>query len=76
MTEEDWVELCEVTDQAEGELIRSLLQASGIQVSYRSFLPSTVYPGLAPIKLIVLCKDLELARKILSQKDEDINYSG
>lgn len=72
MTEEHWVEVCQVATEVEGELIRSALEASGIEVLFRSFLPASVCPGLTLIKVLVPENDLELARRVLSETTQDL----
>lgn len=71
MAEEQWVEVCQVATEVEGELIRSALESCGIEVLFRSFLPASVYPGLTLIKVLVPEKDLELARRVLSETMQD-----
>ncbi len=66
MADEKWVELCQVTTEVERELVRSALEPYGIEIFFRSFLPSSVYPGLSSIKIFVSPKDLEMARRVLS----------
>jgi len=56
-----------VTTEAERELLRSALESYGIEVVFRSSLPSSVYPGLTPIKVFVPGKDADLAKSILSE---------
>lgn len=68
---EELVEVCTVATEVERELIRSALESYGIEVVFRSFLPSSVYPGLASIKLLVPEKDVELARRILSETTDE-----
>ncbi len=67
MTLKNYVEVRAVTTELERDLIRSALESYGIEVMFRSFLPSSVYPGLTSIKALVPEKDLELARKILAK---------
>ncbi len=71
MAEEHWVQICQVATEVEGELIRSALEACGIEVLFRSFLPASVYPGLTSIKVLVPEEDLELARRVLSESTQD-----
>lgn len=73
MAEEKFVEVRTVVTELERELVRSALESYGIEVLFRSFLPSSVYPGLTSIKILVPKKDLELARQILSESAREPN---
>ncbi|HHY99102.1 MAG TPA: DUF2007 domain-containing protein [Firmicutes bacterium] len=67
MVDERWAELCQVSSEIEGEVIRSFLLAQDIQVILKTGLPPGVYPGLTPIKVFVPQKDLEAARRALEE---------
>ncbi len=71
MPEEQWVQLCQVSSEAEAEVIRSLLMAGDIPVMLRSSLARSVYPSLSQIKILVLQKDLETAQEMLSEGQEE-----
>ncbi|HHY11916.1 MAG TPA: DUF2007 domain-containing protein [Firmicutes bacterium] len=73
MADEKFVEVRTVATELERELVRSALEPYGIEVLFRSFLPSSVYPGLTSIKVLVPEKDLELARRVLSETDREPN---
>jgi hypothetical protein len=60
------VEICTVTTEVERELIRSALEAYGIDVIFQTLLPPATYPGLSSIKVLVPEEQEELARKVLS----------
>lgn len=69
----EWIELCQVNNEIEAEVIRSVLLAQGIEAFTKSQLPSRVYPGLAPLKVFVPRKDLELAKRIVEASSEALN---
>ncbi len=70
MQDKAWVEVCQVSTELEAELIRSVLESYGIEVLLRASLPGSVYPGLAPIKVLVPKKDLELAETALKTTED------
>lgn len=70
MQDKSWVEVCQVSTELEAELIRSVLESYGIEVLLRASLPGIVYPGLAPIKVLVPKKDLELAETALKTTED------
>lgn len=70
MQDKAWVEVCQVSTELEAELIRSVLESYGIEVLFRASLPGSVYPGLAPIKVLVPKKDLELAETALKTTED------
>lgn len=65
MQDKSWVEVCQVSTEVEAELIGSVLESYGIEVIFQASLPRSVYPGLAPIKVLVPKEDLELAETAL-----------
>ncbi|HHX10011.1 MAG: putative signal transducing protein [Bacillota bacterium] len=67
MAGERLIRIGTVTTELERELVRSALESYGIEVLFRSSLPSSVYPGLMPIKVLVPEKDAEVAKSILSE---------
>jgi len=71
MDDKSWVELCKVSTEIEAELVRSVLESCGIEVLLRASLPTSVYPGLSPIKVLVPEKDLELAEKALKSTEDE-----
>ena len=62
MAGERLIRIGTVTTELERELVRSALESYGIEVLFRSSLPSSVYPGLMPIKVLVPEKDAEVAK--------------
>lgn len=60
------VEICTVSTEVERELIRSALEAYGIEVVFQTLLPPATYPGLSAIKVFVPEEKVEIARKVLS----------
>jgi hypothetical protein len=60
------VEIGTVSTEVERELVRSALEAYGIDVAFQTVLPPATYPGLASIKVLVPEEQAELARKVLS----------
>jgi len=42
-----------LSTELEAEFIRLVLESYGIEVLFRASLPGSVYPGLAPIKVLV-----------------------
>ncbi|MBP8614530.1 MAG: DUF2007 domain-containing protein [Firmicutes bacterium] len=71
MNDKSWVELCTVSTEIEAELVRSVLESCGIAVLLRASLPTRVYPGLSPVKVLVPEEDLELAEKALKSKENE-----
>jgi len=57
---------------AEAEVIKSFLESNGIQCILKGLVVQSVHPfsadGLGEIKIFVLEKDYELARKLITEK--------
>lgn len=72
--EEGWVELCATNTDYEAHLISGLLESNGIHVQIRSFRVSQ-FPfdigHIGEIKVMVPEADLEEAKKILKNVDND-----
>ncbi|HHY75701.1 MAG TPA: SIS domain-containing protein [Firmicutes bacterium] len=60
------VEVAAVSTEVEKELIKSALEASGIEVMFQALLSPLTHPGLSLIKVLVPEDQEELAREILS----------
>jgi hypothetical protein len=69
-------EVRSVWGPAEAEVIKSFLQSHGIESILRGLVVQSVHPfsadGLGEIKIFVLEKDYELARKLLAETDKEI----
>jgi hypothetical protein len=67
-------EVRSVWGPAEAEVIKSFLQSHGIQSILKGLVVQSVHPfsadGLGEIKIFVLEKDYELARKLLAEADK------
>lgn len=68
-------EVRSVWGPAEAEVIKSFLQSHGIESILKGLVVQSVHPfsadGLGEIKIFVLEKDYELARKLLEETDKD-----
>ena len=66
-------EVYSVWGPAEAEVIKSFLESNGIQCILKGLVVQSVHPfsadGLGEIKIFVLEKDYELARKLITGKD-------
>ncbi len=67
MVRPKYIEIQTVGTEVEKELLRTAFESCGVKVVFHSFLPPSVYPGLASIKVLVPEKDLELARQIITE---------
>ena len=63
MDDKSWVELCTVSTEIEAELVRSMLESCGIEVLLRASLPTSVYPGLSPLKCLFLKRIWNLQKR-------------
>lgn len=65
-------EVYSVWGPAEAEVIKSFLESNGIQCILKGLVVQSVHPfsadGLGEIKIFVLEKDYELARKLITDK--------
>ena len=65
-------EVYSVWGPAEAEVIKSFLESNGIQCILKGLVVQSVHPfsadGLGEIKIFVLEKDYELARKLITEK--------
>lgn len=65
-------EVYSVWGPAEAEVIKSFLESNGIQCILKGLVVQSVHPfsadGLGEIKIFVLEKDYELAKKLITEK--------
>jgi hypothetical protein len=71
-TDEEIKEVYSVWGPAEAEVIKSFLESHGIQCILKGLVVQSVHPfsadGLGEIKIFVLEKDYELAKKLITEK--------
>jgi hypothetical protein len=64
----DWVEILFTYDETEARIVKDVLEAENIEVSFRS-LKITPYPvsigRMGEVRLLVKSEDLEKAKKVL-----------
>lgn len=56
--------------RAEAELARGVLEADGVPVAFLDAATATLFPGTAPLRLMVPAADLERARLLLGSPGE------
>jgi len=71
-TDERLKEVFSVWGPAEAEVIKSFLESNGIRCILKGLVVQSVHPfsadGLGEIKIFVLEKDYEIARKLITEK--------
>ena len=67
------VEVARVHGPVEAEVIKNFLESEGISCFFKGLMLQSIYPfsadGLGEIKIFVPEKDLELAKKLLENKE-------
>jgi len=70
----DLKELIRVWGPVEAEVIKSLLESEGIPCFFKGLMLQTLYPfsadGMGEIKIFVPEKDLEIAKKLLENREQ------
>jgi hypothetical protein len=69
----DLKEAARVHGPVEAEVIKNFLESEGISCFFKGLMLQTIYPfsadGLGEIKIFVPAKDLELAKKLLENRE-------
>lgn len=73
LQDQEFKEIHKVWNQTEAEIIKSFLESQGISCLIKGRIVQNVYPfttdGLGEIKIFVLEKDCELAKKLLENHE-------